>query len=634
MERKDSAASKRDSEMMHSYKSSSAAEKSTEVATGKKKKPRVGAFEVADVSEKKDTDAKPKIERLADVIQLDDYRPKTEETETTATQEPEEKVETTPSESLESDVELPENLEELSEGEEREALLQILEVEGEHLEDEHTQTPEDSPAEAEVLVAAAFLQAANEKIQAGMDRAKALTEAREEVIGDLELAPAADEVVPEDMEGAVEALDTEMIADLEPLVDDEPDDETEPDPLHTITTPTTTPTPQTTPAPPGGPVPPGPMPTVHGSAVPPSFPAYHQVAAAGGGIPPGGGMNPNLTPMPTPFELAAQRNTAERHRTRNRAVDLLVGGIVGYMIGRRRGRINAEERMRPVQQSLEKKVKQLQYEVSEGTKSVRKLTAERIATQGEPARQRIVDGVENRVQKRVRPGVPDIIFPAAAAAVAAERSEQPPEQSVRPERPTTEAAPAIEQQQRRERILQGPDILPVLVPGIAAEAAPRRSETAMPEKIPMSEVLQVASKIEIAGTNAKVLYEQGRLEKQDLQVIAQEYVRGSNRYERILIEKLRPPRTGESMEYLPGQASTQADSGMAGGGAAPVFSPPTTTDPTATQAGAQPSDMAAENRLAQARLEAESQKRSASTTLIVIAAVAGVIIAGVGIAIL
>ena len=58
---------------------------------------------------------------------------------------------------------------------------------------------------------------------------------------------------------------------------------------------------------------------------------------------------------------------------------LVVGAVVGYLIGRRRGRIKTEKRLAPVQKRLEKQVKALQTELIATEHQVRQKTRERLA---------------------------------------------------------------------------------------------------------------------------------------------------------------------------------------------------------------------------------------------------------------
>ena len=59
----------------------------------------------------------------------------------------------------------------------------------------------------------------------------------------------------------------------------------------------------------------------------------------------------------------------------------IVGGILGYLIGRRRGRIRTEKRLMPVQQKLEKEVKNLQLQLAARETAVRTLAFERLPEQ-------------------------------------------------------------------------------------------------------------------------------------------------------------------------------------------------------------------------------------------------------------
>lgn len=71
--------------------------------------------------------------------------------------------------------------------------------------------------------------------------------------------------------------------------------------------------------------------------------------------------------------LAAERRAA--------AGGLLVGGIVGYFIGRRRGRIKTEKRLLPIQKKLEEEVGALYAHIAQKEVQVRRLVRERAETE-------------------------------------------------------------------------------------------------------------------------------------------------------------------------------------------------------------------------------------------------------------
>jgi hypothetical protein len=69
---------------------------------------------------------------------------------------------------------------------------------------------------------------------------------------------------------------------------------------------------------------------------------------------------------------------------------LLVGGLVGYLIGRRRGRIKTEKRLGVVQEKLEKQVQVVQQKIEQKELIIRKLAHEKARVQPETMQQSAV----------------------------------------------------------------------------------------------------------------------------------------------------------------------------------------------------------------------------------------------------
>ena len=313
------------------------------------------------------------------------------------------------------------------------------------------------------------------------------------------------------------------------------------------------------------------------SAVPPTIPPPPITSpdSSGGSNMFGSGGNvmpprPNIAmPVASPNVIApgAPERSADRH---GRGGDLLVGGIVGYLVGRRRGRIHAEERLMPIQQKLEHQVHDMKQKIEVREEKIRTLTNEKIAREGVAAREAVVQ----KMEAKARPPEPE------RSPMAVPLPEVAPTPILVPEIPRAERVGAA--------LLPHAEIAPVRIetsptatPRVEAAPKPTLTKEAV-RAMPETELLQVAAKVEVAGTSAKALYEQGRIGKEDLRTAVAEYAAGNKNYESILLEKLHdvPP---ESMEFLSpgvGKPGAKDDDGTSGGGSddsgAPLPDQPTT----------------------------------------------------------
>ncbi len=286
--------------------------------------------------------------------------------------------------------------------------------------------------------------------------------------------------------------------------------------------------------------------------------------SAGGGVPPRGpvydggssgffspgyapGTTYNTAPAGTSVEAPTQDITAER---RAMAQGVLAGGIVGYLVGRRRGRIKTEKRLLPIQQKLEKQVATLQSAVAAKEQIIRQRVAEKRQALPTPAEQ----------------------------ARFGNRLATPRAEAVRP------AARSFAERRPVERFRGGIIEAPAVILGAAAVLRPeRRTQAARPERPAIDfsknvetyskqELSRAAEKITIQGTSLKELGQAHNLDERAIRRVVNEFVKGGNVAEALnremIVKESRFERDPNLRQAASGGTVDAENPGTAAGGVA------------------------------------------------------------------
>ncbi len=437
--------------------------------------------------------------------------------------------ESVPSEAEDS-AEVPDSPEDISETELREISRQIIESHDQQLEAELAEAIPDSTQEVEVLSTALFI----DSLATEVDEGKPLDDELLDSIVD-EVARELDIEIPEE---DVESPGTDV-----PNATSHEDDDTVTStagsasaaPLATPSSPTSTHTPYSPPPAP---------PRSAGRPVGAGGSAPTGVTMASGGATPTPHMNTHRLPF---AEVSSNRY--------QRGADLLVGGIVGYLIGRRRGRIKTEARLAPVQKSLEKQVRDLNEKVTLREQKIRLLASEKMTREGEDMRRMVIEKAEAKARQKAEPKESD------------REPSTIPDSHPRPEEPVFTDEPKSEQAETPKSARQTEKIAGILISQAERQAVVTKEVV---QTMPDMELLKIAASIEVDGQNAKQLYEQGRVSKDDLRAAATEQLVGQGRAARLLRERIRPLEIDrgtherlasqqEPRHYSPGVPTQQPD---------------------------------------------------------------------------
>ncbi len=451
-----------------------------------------------------------------------------------------------------NDGEIP--LEALADDELKMVAQQYLDDRTEALKAELAGVPAQSPEEAAALANAALLETIEAKLSGGETAdEETLKDAVAETAQELgiELPDKTEDTTEQGQENQTETAPENNGSDTE-------DDDDQQTAVPTTATNTATGSPPPHAAAPAGsatPVAPGPSPTVApgggagGAGGPPLTPSHGYY----GGIPHIPNYNVPVGASPN-GSLPSPPNTPEQHVIikHNAAAPYL---LLGYLIGRRRGRIKTEEKLLPIQHKLEKEVTDLHKKIAGSEEKIRSLAREKAAVK--PA---IAEKIAERLERKHKR------MAEASEIPAAEKLPKPEDLgklAIKPER--SEPVPMLAELEKPKR----PEPL----------KAPERPKT--PEHMTVAELLIIAEHIPAEYGSVKKLYETHIIDEEGLRQVAKAYLRGE-RYEKVIRENRKMPETDftDSPEKDPRFSQSSASYDSADPASASTHKGSWTADPT------------------------------------------------------
>lgn len=221
----------------------------------------------------------------------------------------------------------------------------------------------------------------------------------------------------------------------------------------------------------------------------------------------------NLNQMPN-HNAVINQVTIEQHN-RHRGRDILLGGVVGYLIGRRRGRIKTEQRLLPVQKKLEKQVKGLHEQIA----------AQELRVRAAVARKREILSIPIAKQRERKDQIASLR--QKANQVEASKTTQ------------KDKAPDVRQTKSAERRFAEKPIE-------RTEKSHKIHEKLLTpksvERLTLPLLLAIAADIKLGETSLKSMYENGAVDQRNLRLVLKKYLEGE-RLDKIWPEALQQELT-------------------------------------------------------------------------------------------
>lgn len=327
---------------------------------------------------------------------------------------------------------------------------------------------------------------------------------------------------------------------------------------------------------------------------------------------------PTVAVMPR-AEASVGATIIETKQENHTGTALLVGAAVGYLVGRRRGRIKTEKQAAKVEKKLTAQIHNLERAVAEKERRIRTVAREAYA------KARVTRGVTSealhtgRVPAREASAVAPV--PVESSSANPMRAEREPQRAFTPSSELLVGAvtlKAVEAQPARS----GNEATAATAPTRErrAESASQKKVAKSAESMPRKELLEKAADISVGATNLRRVYETNLVSEQGLRRLMVAHERGED-VQRMLRQELVEKES--SFERDPRMRNRSAVGALAAGA---VVALPTTsagTDKSTSNAKSDSSDDSAAQAQTTKDPDESSQVVGVATaaTLVVIIAV-------------